>query len=71
VNGFKWNLFSTPLTLDTSSKFTGKDDMFLILNDFSTYSFYIKLPKFINPSSIDTVTSGLTPTPFNATDTSV
>lgn len=71
VKGFKWDLFSTPLTLDMSSKFTGKEETFLIENYFSTYSLTMIFPKDNNPSSNEIETSGLTPVPLSKIDTTV
>ena len=62
---------STPATLDTSSKFTGKLLTFVIENYYSAVSLTNTFEKLIKPSSGDIVTSGLTPIPFKLTDTMV
>lgn len=63
--------FATPDALLEKLNFTGKDEMFLIVNDFSIFSPDSTLPKYKRPSSLSSSTSGLTPIPFNYTETVV
>ena len=70
-NGLCFERLSTPATLETSSKLTGKLLTFVIWNYFSAVSFTSTLEKEMRPSSGATVTSGRTPTPLRFTDTIV
>lgn len=62
---------STPATLETSSKLTGKLLTFVIEKAYSAVSSTKTFEKLIRPSSGDTVTSGRTPIPFKLTETIV
>ena len=71
MNGSFFLVFSTPETWLRRLKLTGKEEMFLIVNDFSNDSPTSTLLKLINPSSGVMLTSGRTPVPLRLTETIV
>ena len=69
--GTSFFLFEIPKASDKRLNLTGKEETFLILNDFSTVSPTRTLPNYKSPSSGSMFTSGRTPHPLRNTDTVV
>lgn len=71
IKGFCFDKLSTPETKLFSSNFTGKLLMLVTSNIYSATSPTITFEKLRRRASGITLTSGLTPVPFNSTETMV